>query len=133
MVRADVEEVDVEPVDLGQELRQGVEPGPGLPPVVVGAPVPGQFLDLRRLDTLGTVVDGLPLGPPCRQDPAAEFGDRMATDDTATPASGIGVPALPGVNGTSPTHAGGRRPPVAVPARRSAALVGRFRTACAPS
>ena len=28
VLRADVDEVDVEPVDLGDELRQGVEPAP---------------------------------------------------------------------------------------------------------
>ena len=37
--RPDVDEVDVEPVDLGDELRQGVQPPLAAAPVVVGAPV----------------------------------------------------------------------------------------------
>ena len=39
MLRTDVNEVDVEPVDLGDELRQGVQPGLARAPVVVGHPV----------------------------------------------------------------------------------------------
>ena len=40
MFRADVNEVDVQPVDLGDELRQGVQPRLAFAPVVLGRPVP---------------------------------------------------------------------------------------------
>ena len=36
---ADVEEVDVLAVDLGRELRMGVDPSLGSPPVVLASPV----------------------------------------------------------------------------------------------
>jgi hypothetical protein len=39
VLRANVDEVDVEPVDLGDELRQGPEPRLALAPVVLGFPV----------------------------------------------------------------------------------------------
>jgi len=44
MARLHVDEVDVEAVDLGDELRQGIEPRLGLAPVVAAAPVPHQRL-----------------------------------------------------------------------------------------
>src|SRR5215211_3196207 len=44
--RADVEEVDVDPVDLGHELRPGVQLCLAFPPVVVRAPVPNELLQL---------------------------------------------------------------------------------------
>jgi hypothetical protein len=36
MLRLDVDEVDVDSVDLGRELRQGVQPCLDLAPVVLG-------------------------------------------------------------------------------------------------
>jgi hypothetical protein len=49
---ADMQEVDVEAVDLGQELRQRIQPRLDIPPVVVGAPVVDEFLECRQLHAL---------------------------------------------------------------------------------
>ena len=61
--RADVDEVDVHAVDRRHELRQGVELGFGLSPVVAGAPILDERLELRELYALRLVIDRLPVGP----------------------------------------------------------------------
>ena len=61
--RPDVDEVDVEAVDLGQELREGVQPRLEPAEVVVVAPVAGELLHRRQLHALRRVGDGLLLGP----------------------------------------------------------------------
>jgi hypothetical protein len=60
---ADVDEVDVQSVDLGDELREGVQPGLTRAPVVVGHPVAGELLDHGQRHALGLICDGLFLGP----------------------------------------------------------------------
>ena len=52
VLRAHVDEVDVQPVDLGDELRQGVEPRLALAPVVVRRPVARERLRRRELHAL---------------------------------------------------------------------------------
>ena len=52
VLRADVDEVDVEPVDLGDELRQGVQLRLALAPVVVRRPVARELLHRRELHAL---------------------------------------------------------------------------------
>ena len=47
-----MQEVDVEAVDLGQELRQRIQLRLDIPPVVVGAPVVDEFLECRQLHAL---------------------------------------------------------------------------------
>ncbi len=71
---ADVEEVNVQPVDPGHELRQGIQLRLDRAPVVGRSPVVSQFLHRRQLHTLGPIVDGLAVGPACRGDAPAEFG-----------------------------------------------------------
>ena len=56
--RPDVEEVDVEAVDPGDERWEGVQPGLEPPRVVAAGPVVGQCL-VERAD-LGGVLDGAP-------------------------------------------------------------------------
>ena len=55
----DVDEVDLDPVDLGRELRQRVEPRLALAPVVVGRPVAGELLQRRQLHALRPIRDEL--------------------------------------------------------------------------
>jgi hypothetical protein len=73
MGRADVNEVNVDAVDPGYELRQSIELGFRLAPVVAGAPMLDERLELRELDALRLVSNRLLVGPPCRRDPAAEI------------------------------------------------------------
>ncbi len=55
--RADVDEVDVEPVDLGAEVRQGAQPSLAPAHVVLRRPVAGEFLGHRLLHALRGVGD----------------------------------------------------------------------------
>ena len=59
---ADVEEVDVLAVDLGRELRMGVDPRLGRPPVVAIPPVVVERADVRLLDAVIDVAGEL-VGP----------------------------------------------------------------------
>ena len=70
MIGADVNEVDVDPVDLGDEMWQGLEALLELAPVVVSRPVVGQRLDRLELHALGGIH--LPVGPVRRLDAAAQ-------------------------------------------------------------
>src|SRR5688500_14107757 len=87
--RLDVDEVDVDPVDLGRELRQRVQSRLALAPVVLGRPVAGERLDRRQLHTLGPIWDELSGGPARRLHAAAQLDeilfrnvDREGTDCT---------------------------------------------------
>jgi hypothetical protein len=63
MTRADVDEVNVEPVDPRDELRERIELRLRLPPVVVRAPVADELLQLGELRALRPVGDGLLVRP----------------------------------------------------------------------
>jgi hypothetical protein len=69
--------VDVQPVDPGGELLERVQFRLALPPVVIGRPVAGQFLQRRQLHALRPVGDEF-LGRPARRgDALAKVGDRF--------------------------------------------------------
>src|SRR3954470_24073165 len=71
-LRADVEEMDVEAVDLGDVVWKRVEPCFALSPVVLGGPVTGERLHRGELHSLRGVRDGLPLRPVGGADAAAQ-------------------------------------------------------------
>ena len=48
VLRTDMNEMDVQPIDLGHELREGVQPRLALAPVVLGRPVAGELLHESR-------------------------------------------------------------------------------------
>ena len=62
VLRPHVDEVDIDAVDVGRVLRQGVQLRLERAPVVIGRPVAGQLLDRRQLHALGAVGDQLRLG-----------------------------------------------------------------------
>jgi hypothetical protein len=68
----DVDEVDLDPVDLGRELRQRVELRLRLAPVVVGLPVARELLQRRQLHALRPIFDKLPARPARRRDAPAQ-------------------------------------------------------------
>jgi hypothetical protein len=70
--RADLDEVDVQPVDLGDEVRQGAQPGRAAVHVVLGGPVAGEFLGHRLLHALGEVGDEFWVGPAGSGDAGAQ-------------------------------------------------------------
>ena len=55
-------EVNVQPIDLGDELQQGVQPRLNLAPVVVRRPIARESLNRRERHSLRVVRDGLSLG-----------------------------------------------------------------------
>ena len=63
MLRADVDEVNVQPIDLGDEVRQRVELRLDLAPVVIHHPMAREFLHRREPHTLQVIRDRFLLGP----------------------------------------------------------------------
>ena len=59
-----VNEMNVDPVDLGHEHWQRVESSLHLAPVVIGPPVADDFLEFPKLIALRAICDGLLIGPP---------------------------------------------------------------------
>ena len=71
-----MDEVDVEAVDLGDELRQRIEPRFDRAPVVI-QPVLGQLLDRRERYALRTVAHEFSAGPARLGDAAFEVEAAM--------------------------------------------------------
>ena len=76
--RANVDEVDLDAVDLGDEVRQGREPLLEGAPVVSGRPVASERLDRVQVHALHRIR--LAIGPPGRFDPAAQVGQVLVGD-----------------------------------------------------
>ena len=60
MLRAGVNEVDVQPIHLGDELGVGVQLRLAPPPVVIGRPIPRERLNEGELHALRKVRDPSP-------------------------------------------------------------------------
>jgi len=71
MLRPDMDEVNVETVDLGHELRIAVELRFDFPPIVPIRPIVGELLNRRQLNALRVVVYGLTLRPSVGQNSLA--------------------------------------------------------------
>ena len=70
-----MDEVDVQPVDFGDEVRHGVEPRLDLAPVVVGLPVAQNLLDGLERHALGVIGDGLLVGQAGLRQAPAQVGE----------------------------------------------------------
>ena len=70
---ANVKEVDVEPIYLGDEVRLGIQSPFAGSPVVLARPIAGELLHERKRHTLRVVSDGLALRPPRRVDPPSQL------------------------------------------------------------
>ena len=77
VLRAHVDEVDVHAVDLGDELREGIEPLLDPPEVVLVLPVARQRLRRRELDALRAVGGKLLARPAGRGEASSEVVDRL--------------------------------------------------------
>ena len=73
MLRTNVNEVNVQPIDLGDELRQRVQSRLNLAPVVFRPPITREGLHGRELHALRLIRNRLAIGPPCRVDAPAQF------------------------------------------------------------
>ena len=91
VLRANVDEVDVQPVDLGDELWDGVEPRLALAPVVLRLPVASDRLDRLQLHALRWAVDGLLFGPAGGSDACPQvFQVRLGDLDRERSQLGVG-------------------------------------------
>ena len=61
MLRTDVNEMDVQPIDLGDELRVGVQLGLTFAPVVVCRPITCELLKSSELHALRRIGDSFPI------------------------------------------------------------------------
>ena len=75
VLRAHVDEVDVETIDLGDEVRHRIEARLDFAPVIFGGPVAREFLRGRERHALRKVRDGFLLRESCRRDTPAQFGE----------------------------------------------------------
>jgi hypothetical protein len=67
-----VDEVNAEPVDLGDELGERVQRRLAPTPVVLGRPIASEFLNHRERHALRLIVDRLLLGPLRGRDASTE-------------------------------------------------------------
>src|SRR5947209_4309360 len=77
MFRANVDEMNVEPIDLGHELREGVQLRLALAPIVIRRPIARECLSRRQLHALRLICDGFLLGPLRCGDAPAQVGERF--------------------------------------------------------
>ena len=73
MFGTNVNEMNVQPIDFGDEVRQGAFSLFDLAPIVICRPIAGQCLRRRELHALRLIRDRFPVGPPCRADAFAQF------------------------------------------------------------
>src|SRR5882762_3396397 len=74
MFRTNVNEMNVQPIDLGDELRQGVQFRLALAPIVFCPPVARECLNRRELHALRRIRDCFPFRPLGCVDAPPQFG-----------------------------------------------------------
>src|SRR3954453_15108276 len=72
MFRTNMNEMDIEPIDLGDEVWQVLQFLLALAPVVLGRPIARECLHRRELHALRQVVDGFLVGPACGSDASTQ-------------------------------------------------------------
>ncbi len=72
VLRTNVNEMNVQSIDLGHKLREGVHFCLDLAPVIICRPIACQRLNRRELHALRLVCDRLPFRPLCRVDAPAQ-------------------------------------------------------------
>jgi hypothetical protein len=73
MLRAHMNEMNVQAIDLGYEVRQGLQLRLAPAPVVFCPPIVREFLHRRGRHALRGIRDRLLFRPPCRFDAIAQF------------------------------------------------------------
>src|SRR4029077_137699 len=72
--RLDVNEMNVQPINVGGEVRNGVYLRLAFAPVVLRPPVSGECLSRRELYSLGCICNRFSFRPLCRFDAPAQLG-----------------------------------------------------------
>jgi hypothetical protein len=75
MFRTNVDEMNVQSIDLGNEIRYGVQSRFNFTPVIFCRPVAGEFLDRRELHALRCIRDSLSVRPLGCVDAPAQFSE----------------------------------------------------------
>jgi hypothetical protein len=75
VLRTHVDEVDIEPVDGGDELRQPIQLRFRFPPVVLRRPIARELLHRPELDALRCIRDRFALRPLGRRYPSPQVGE----------------------------------------------------------
>ena len=83
MRRADMQEVNVEPVDFSGELRKAIEPRLALAPVVLFRPVAADVPDPFQRRALAPVIDQFSFRPACVAQPRFEVVEDAVADRNA--------------------------------------------------
>src|SRR5260370_4448367 len=95
MLRLHLDEVDVDPVDRRDEVRQGVQPRLALAPVVLAPPVARELLHRRERHALRLIRHDLLVRPPRRRYAAFEVGELLVREVDAEGADSVGgAPSL---------------------------------------
>ena len=97
------------PSIVGHELRQGVQLRFRLSPVVAGAPILDERLELRELYALRLVIDRLPVGPARRGDAPAKVVELLLRDVDAEGADRVAAGRGAQRPGKQADRAGGSR------------------------
>src|SRR5829696_7409847 len=77
MTGTNMNKVNVEPVDRGDKLRQGIQLRLGLPPVVVRPPIADKVLHLCQLRPLRAITDCFLVRPASGSDPLTEVNEHI--------------------------------------------------------
>ena len=77
MLRADVNEMNVESVDLRHELRQRIQSRFDFSPVIIGTPVTDDFLEFPELIALRAITDRFFVRPAGRCDASPEIDELL--------------------------------------------------------
>src|SRR5437867_10144949 len=74
--------MNVQSIDLGDELRQGVHFCLDLAPVILCRPIARERLNRRELYSLGCICNRFSFRPLCRVDAPAQFGELPFRNNT---------------------------------------------------
>jgi hypothetical protein len=77
MLRTNVDEMNLQPVDLGHKLRQSVQLRLDLAPVVICRPIARDLLYRRKLHALRFIRDSFPVGPAGRCQAPAQINEGL--------------------------------------------------------
>ena len=80
MLRALVNEVNIQTIDFSDELIEAIESGLPRPPVIPIGPVTGKVAGVVQWDALGPVLDTFALRPPGPGQPLAQISEVAVWD-----------------------------------------------------
>src|SRR5208282_1069501 len=106
--------MNVQSIDLGDELRQGVHFCLDLAPVILCRPIARERLNRRELYSLGCICNRFSFRPDCRVDASAQFGEIRFRKTHMKPANSALITARLFYNcmhSFTPFPAKARRPP----------------------